>query len=1048
MQIRFSSLFFQPVAQPSLHSTAQPSSENIQAISYTPEKYGTWDAFKAHPDYELAKQQYARIFADIYKQVTEHAWHPEPQQQALEDFIIKIYDGQFISREPLLYGEAKRMFDAFHALVMREDIPRETRLTAIRNLSQELHACADGAINSLIGIVRQLQCTLDGNPGEALRIKEQLFEQLIREFCVKRRIRTNMEKHYVAVYHNFLRPRYGLPSLEHDIHAHQASLRITDKDLYDCAEYVKARLSPERVVSVMAEAYLGEVRQTLGAGLPFRQAVNTLTALKIRLTPIYGDIPDALLLTEGSDGQYHAPARDTLIKLALLQTLHNNGVMENPPLSEQLYSRYHVPDTLISRFIPDPATGQFVESGEKQVIRGETVAIYHIGTLWWVQIEGESTPTLLTLMHLLPIIDSLPDLSPQDVINLFSEALRNSSADELAQALPALIKHVYFLYTYLNITFDGKYIKLHGITADLFFKHDLSQGIIRYKALRKTFEQLGLDPHFIDERCKKYFPHKLLKILYATFLQSNPIRPFELTQKLTQNFLLNLLLLGESLQTRLHLSNEAALIRAAGLGWPLLTGRLCQLKTVNLNAIDMYGRTALMIAAEKGHIDIIRSLVKAGADTTLLSQTEGNALSHAVSRGQLTVVEYLLDVRANSGMPNARFDINARNIEGMTPLLRLFKTLYMSPEIRQRILALLLEHGANIHARLHKGRSVLSLRGAISYFDVLVAAGANPYGEDFSQILLNAIQDHEPAIVEKLLQQALAKWGEIPCDNATSLLDTALAEDQIETAIALIPHLQRGLSHADRAFLLDKLSHYFAPLSKTLAEKFIHHLLQPERIQETDENAETFFDAWLDNVREYTGEVATEAVLRQLYILVNYTDISRPMKDGDTLLMHLVKNTSAYTSKPEAENFIFPYDLFPMIRYLAVHTNLLSHPDQNGLTPFSQAVQWGEAKVVRALLKANPALVHSRDPAGNTPLLLAANECRLNIMALLLGRGARVNATNKAGYTALMLSYLHNHQAGIKLLLGAKANQYIKHPGMTGAIPDAHHALQSMHKQR
>lgn len=1032
MQIRFSSLFFHPAEQLSLLSPDQPSSYNTAAISWLPEKYGTWVTFKECPDYELAKQQYARIFTDITSLITQHAFHPEAQQIAFTDFLTRIFDGSFIAREKLIYGEGKRMFDAFHSLVMREDIPLETRLTAIRNQSQELHACADGAINSLIGIVRQLRCAMAGNLGEALRIKEQLLEQLIQEFCVKRSIHINMEKHYVAVYHNFLRPRYGLPSLESDIHAHQASLGISDQDLHVCAEYVETRLTPKRIVSIMAETYLGEVRQALGASLPFRQAIDALTALKTRLTPIYGDIPDALLLTEDSEDQYHPPRHDTLIKLALLQTLQNSGVIENHSLCEQVYVRYHAPDTFIPRFIPDPATGQFIESGEKQRIRGETVTIYHIDTLWWVQIERESLPTLLTPTHLLPVIESMPNLPLPQRISLFSEAIRNTSVQELVQISPFIIKNFYFLYAYLYVTFEGQETKLYWIVIDLFSTYNLSQETVRYEALQQVFREVGLDPHAIDKHDKDHFPNKLLKMLYAIFQQYQPKHPFALTQ----NFLLNLLMLGENLQTSLRLSNELALIMAAHHDWSSLVDYLCQLKTVNLNAADRDGQTALMLAAEKGNIDMINSLVKAGADMALTSRKAGNALNYAVNKGQVAAVESLLDLRAQARnnpelFPNAWFDINARNGKGMTPLLHLFKEPHFpSPEIRQRILALLLGHGADVHVRLGDGRSVFSLDGAFAAgcFDLLLAAGANPYGEDFGKVLLNAIESYESAIVEELLQQALADRREIPCDNAATLLDTALTEDQIGIATALIPHLQKGLSYADRVFLLDKLSHYFTPSE---AEKFIHHLLQSEWIQGMNENADTFFDVWLDDVKDYTGEVATEALLRQLSILLNYTDISRPMKDGDTLLMHLVKHASAYTSGPEAENFIFPHDLFPMIRYLAVHTDLLSHSDQNGLTPFTWAVQSGQIKVIKALLKDSPSLVHNRDAQGNTPLLLASDRCHLDAMALLLKKGAEINARNNAGDTPLMLSYLRNHQAGIQMLTGSR-DQALGHPRGAG----------------
>jgi ankyrin repeat protein len=65
--------------------------------------------------------------------------------------------------------------------------------------------------------------------------------------------------------------------------------------------------------------------------------------------------------------------------------------------------------------------------------------------------------------------------------------------------------------------------------------------------------------------------------------------------------------------------------------------------------------------------------------------------------------------------------------------------------------------------------------------------------------------------------------------------------------------------------------------------------------------------------------------------------------------------------------------------------------------PIHTAAELGAARQVRALLDAEPALVHLADRAGGTPLHRAALSGSLETMALLLDRGADVNAMHGSG---------------------------------------------------
>jgi hypothetical protein len=130
MRIHFSPLFFHSPAPPSVTAADIPLPQTTAPIYYTPDAYGSGETFSQHPDFMQAKTQYAQIFTDINTFIAQYASHPAPLQDAFLTFIIRIYDGQFETRLPLLYGEGKRTFDTFHTLLMQDNIPLEKRLDA------------------------------------------------------------------------------------------------------------------------------------------------------------------------------------------------------------------------------------------------------------------------------------------------------------------------------------------------------------------------------------------------------------------------------------------------------------------------------------------------------------------------------------------------------------------------------------------------------------------------------------------------------------------------------------------------------------------------------------------------------------------------------------------------------------------------------------------------------------------------------------------------------------------------------------------------------
>lgn len=91
-------------------------------------------------------------------------------------------------------------------------------------------------------------------------------------------------------------------------------------------------------------------------------------------------------------------------------------------------------------------------------------------------------------------------------------------------------------------------------------------------------------------------------------------------------------------------------------------------------------------------------------------------------------------------------------------------------------------------------------------------------------------------------------------------------------------------------------------------------------------------------------------------------------------------------------------------------------------TTIHEAIDQGDSAAVAAMMDANPALLGDRLPNGRTPLHTAAYGGKLNIVQLLLSRGADVNAITTTGSTPLHGAALYGHEAVLKLLVEKGAN--------------------------
>jgi len=468
--------------------------------------------------------------------------------------------------------------------------------------------------------------------------------------------------------------------------------------------------------------------------------------------------------------------------------------------------------------------------------------------------------------------------------------------------------------------------------------------------------------------------------------------------------------------------------------------------------------TALHCAAELGHTDALCVLVDKGFDLEAADEMGMTALYVAAANNHTAAVEALLAAGAN---------IDARDERGLTPLacavrgsLPEMANLLIEHGARHTLhtaaglgdveeLSRLLAAGADINATDDEGVNALqwaARAGQAEAAGVLIAAGADPNvahdggatplhfaahnsGVEVTHILLKAgaVVDAKGGGMRRPLYYAVHECPEVAVALVEAGANVRLdASDPHDTP--LVHAAQGGDLNLVRAMLMRGAAADY-PAGAT-CDTPLHAAARGGHW----EVFEALIDAGLDPLASGRRETVADAAVwggstAIAELLVRLGAWPTGWETRKQRLLHLALNLRHYDM---ARLFIVwgadctmhaaaaLNDVDELDRLLAQSGNITDRDPVWGWTPLTHAAYHDAYQAAVHLID------HGADVDDNTerdtPLTLAAKSGRLDMVKLLVGAGADVNARGHAGRTALHEAASYYHVSTVEALLASGAN--------------------------
>ena len=402
---------------------------------------------------------------------------------------------------------------------------------------------------------------------------------------------------------------------------------------------------------------------------------------------------------------------------------------------------------------------------------------------------------------------------------------------------------------------------------------------------------------------------------------------------------------------------------------------LC-LPEVDLNHQDSDNYTALHVAVNEKHGDVVQVLIGAGADIETRNDKGGSPLHTASISGELTTVKMLVEAGADVRATTAQRDtcLTLAAYLGHTDTVRYLVSL---PEVdlnhqdsgnctvlhiavqqeHADVVQVLIDAGADIEAKDDEGHSPLhlaSISGELTTVKVLVKAGADVRATD-------------------------------ACGNTCLIL--AAHHGHTETVRYLVSLPEVDLNHQDS---------WNCTVLHCAAQENRSDVVQV--LIDAGADIETKNDEGRSplHLASISGELTTVKMLVKAGADVRDTDAKRATCLTLAACFGHTDTVHYLLCLPEVD---------------------LNHQDSDNYTALHFAVEVKDADVVQVLIDKR-ADIETRDHAGRSPLHLASISGELVTMKMLVEAGADVRATDANRVTCLMFAAYCGHTDTVRYLLG------------------------------
>ena len=418
--------------------------------------------------------------------------------------------------------------------------------------------------------------------------------------------------------------------------------------------------------------------------------------------------------------------------------------------------------------------------------------------------------------------------------------------------------------------------------------------------------------------------------------------------------------------------------------FPVVIGTLID-QGADIYAKDVQGETPLWIAAQIGHIEVVRLLIAKGVKN--INQTNRKLYSPlhiAAFHGHLKTVIFLLE---NGGDPMIEAS------EGFTPFeLACYKGHLM-------VAAAFIDHCYDLKDSLL--RKDLATVCDYGHYDVGLlllkhGARADPTNESNGIPLIAAAGRGHSRLVRLLLE------------NGADVNRAQAHDDGLDTFTALMVACKEG--HLDTTELLIDYKADINLVAKkgmtALAYACVRGHLSIVKL--------LFKNGAADNVNKLIALACRNANLSLLTFLIELRDKMAVPEQNEFLPLLAA---SAHGGQLQ------------VVQYLLDNGAPVNQAqDSDGATALMFACQKGYTEVARLLLK-HGALVDTQMKSGTNSLLKVCENEHVDLVKLLLEHGAQVNLATDTGYTALLIACMKGNVIIARLLLERGAN-------VSDALPD------------